>query len=117
MSAGSSAELDIVSACFTLAYLTGGAATVNGAHAARGDALFLSGANSMTVRATAPIDLFVVSVPVHPMAAKGTRWARVQDRGKGRNGAEITVLSGLSNISALCKAPMPTARRCRCAPG
>ena len=66
VSAGSSAELDIVSACFTLAYLTGGAATVNGAHAARGDALSLSGANSMTVRATAPIDLFVVSVPVHP---------------------------------------------------
>ena len=66
VSAGSSAELDIVSACFTLAYLTGGAATVNGARAARGDALSLSGANSMTVRATAPIDLFVVSIPVHP---------------------------------------------------
>jgi quercetin 2,3-dioxygenase len=66
VSAGSSAELDIVPACFTLAYLTGGAATVNGAHAAHGDALSLSGANSMTVRATAPIDLLVVSVLIHP---------------------------------------------------
>jgi len=63
--AGSSTDLDLGSGRFTLAYLTGGAATINGAHAADGDALSLNGARWMTVRVTVPIDLFEVSVLVN----------------------------------------------------
>ena len=66
VSAGSSAELDIGPGRFVLAYLTRGTATINGVRAADGDALSLNGASWMTVRATIPIDLFEVSVPVNP---------------------------------------------------
>ena len=64
--AGSRAVLETGSGRFTLACLIGGAATVNGAHATVGAAVSLNGAATMTVEATAPTDLFSVSLPATP---------------------------------------------------
>ena len=43
-----------------------GQAAVNGAHAARDDAISLHGASTITADAAAPADLFIVSVPARP---------------------------------------------------
>ena len=74
--AGSSTELDLGPGRFVLAYLTRGTATINGVRAADGDALSLNGASWMRVRATIPIDLFEVSVPVNPSRFDGRRARR-----------------------------------------
>jgi quercetin 2,3-dioxygenase len=63
---GSHAELGVGPGRFTLAYMIDGEATVNGAHAASDDAIAFGGASTITADATAPTDLFVVSVPANP---------------------------------------------------
>jgi quercetin 2,3-dioxygenase len=64
--AGAGAEVQVGSGRFTLAYLIDGAAAVNGADAASDDVISLNGASAMTVVATAPTDLLVLSVPASP---------------------------------------------------
>jgi quercetin 2,3-dioxygenase len=64
--AGASAALEVGAGQFTLAHLIEGAAAINGASAEAGDAISLDDASSLSVAATAPADLFVVSVPARP---------------------------------------------------
>ncbi len=64
--ANSQAKLEAGADRVTLAYVIDGAAAINGAHAARDDAVSLNGASSMTVKAAEPTDVFVVSVPASP---------------------------------------------------
>ncbi len=61
-------------------------------------------ANSVSLRA---VDSEVLLVKNHGGLGNSVFSPCRIERGNGRNGAVTTVLSGLSNISALCTTPMP----------
>jgi len=63
---GSQAVLEAGADRVTLAYVIDGAAAINGAQAGGDDVISLNGASSMTVEATEPTDVLVVSVPASP---------------------------------------------------
>jgi quercetin 2,3-dioxygenase len=62
---GARAELQVGADRVTLGYLIEGTAVIDATKAAAGDLISLDG-TTMTIHATAPADLLVVSVPAHP---------------------------------------------------
>ena len=61
-------------------------------------------ANSVSLR---PVDSAVLLVRNHGGLGNKVYSPLRIERGNGRNGPDTTVLSDLSNISALCTTPMP----------